>query len=133
MMYLKKISASIYSPAYAADWHENSKFKEGDVGKFVKSSLRSAEQNAGYWSVIIPQVVEQLEARGTEFPVGFEKEDVIHGLLHKLFLTTEFMGERVTISTAKLTKEQFTEFYEKIAKWYAESFYKELKMPEKQI
>lgn len=132
-MFLKKISAGLFAPAYTSDWNENSKIEEGSVGKFIKSSLRSAEQANGYFGVIIPQIVEQLDARGQEWPTGFEKEDVVHALMHRLFLTTvDFMGVQVTISTSKMNKEEFTEFYERIAEWYSTTFLVELIMPQKE-
>jgi len=130
-MFLSKTAPNTYRAIYNEDISKDNEIKIGSVGRWTKSSLRSIEQNRGYWAVIIPQIIRQLDARGTQFPIGFEKEDVVHGLLHKLFLTAEFMGKEITISTAKLSKDQTSEYWERISLWYAETFQEELIMPKK--
>lgn len=102
-------------------------------------STISWRQHKGYRGIILPQILEAIESEGLfRFPEEYHKRqklEVIHHFLKRMFLNTVIDSKigkfEFETSTAGMTKDQTSQYWESIAKWYAETFKKELKMPEK--
>lgn len=130
-------------PFDRAEYFNDISFFEGqEVLVVIKSvSHTTAQQIRGYRGIIIPQVLEAIEKEGLfRFPEEYtqrEKKEVVHQFLKKRFLHTsvdtkigEFEFEK---STADLNKSEVERYWEDIAKWFSETFFMELKMPEKEL
>lgn len=77
---------------------------------------RTLAQNRWYWSIVVPVFGDW---------TGYEKDEA-HAVLKSLFLKVEKTlptGEVLEVpgSTAKLTKEEFSEYCERVARFLAEN------------
>lgn len=89
------------------------KFKEGThvfvtVEKITKRKMRSVEQNAYYWGIVIKILCEE---------IGYSKDEM-HDALRMKFLTYEnVQGLPTTLSTTQLSTIEFEAYLEQIRRW----------------
>src|ERR1035441_563551 len=99
---------------------------------------RTNPQNAYYWGVVIPHVLEGLKELGHEC----ETNDEAHEIVKKLFLkpkgkrkrlVNKMTGEYIYIvperSTAKLTNIELAELIDKVIMWASEFLNIEIPLP----
>lgn len=88
-----------------------------------RASKRSLQQNAYYWSCVVPQVRQGLRDAGyNEVKTAADAHDIIKHLFLKKEMRSEKNDDVITIagSTAELTTVQFMELIEDVVKWAAE-------------
>lgn len=96
-------------------------------GKFLMKiedkSKRSLSQNSYYWACVVPLVKQGLRDVGyDEIRTNEDAHEVLKYMFLKKQIGSKHTGEviELTGSTAKLTKEMFSEFLENVWKWSAE-------------
>lgn len=129
-------------PYDKADYYDVLSFYEDEDAKITIESISkaSAAWHRGYRGVILPQVLEIIEAEGLfKFPEEYkrrQKLNVIHHWLKRMFLNTSIdtkVGKfEFEVSTAEINQKQSSEYLESIVKYIAETFGVALKMPEPQ-
>ena len=86
---------------------------------------RSQSQNAYYWGVVLPYVLEAVNNEGNEWSL-----DELHEFLKNEFLkefktiiidSTE-RKHRIIKGTSELDTKEFTDYIDKIVRWSAEQF-----------
>ena len=92
--------------------------------KTENKNKRSGSQNAYYWAVVIPIILEHLREAGYD---EIRTPNDVHEILKYKFLRKQIpndQGEYVEMlgSTAQLSKKEFGEYVDAICKWVGESF-----------
>lgn len=77
-----------------------------------RKNIRSNNQNAMYWGLILPTIANDL---------GYTSDE-LHSVFKRMFLPRKYItikGKRKLVdpTTTKLTTQQFTEYIEKILVW----------------
>ena len=111
-------------------WQSTAKLKacmgELPAGRYMvtvhAANRRSLPQNAYYWAVVVPMVLDGL--RGAGWGEIKPPEDD-HDILKYRFLTTRMRNQDGVVlerikSTSELSKSEFNEYLEQIAQWAAE-------------
>lgn len=101
-----------------------------------KNKKRTNPQNAYYWGVVVPIIRDLLVSFGNEWI----DNDYSHEYLKEMFLEKSMIflpinGEldkaaEISLSTTKLTTEEFSQYIEKIKHWSAEEFGIDIPDPE---
>lgn len=114
--------------------------KEIEVIVKKKKRRRSLDQNAYYWSAVIPGIVQGLIDLGHELMYGNEAHHYgIHEFLKNKFLDngkdladTNGVMIRIPPSTRMLTKLEFMHYLELVIKWAAEDLNTVIPLPNKE-
>jgi uncharacterized protein YegL len=91
--------------------------------KAEKKDKRSLSQNAYYWKIVVPMVLDGLQDAGYNVKTKFQSHEIMKELFLSEDIVNETTGERLTTitrSTADLNKEQFNKFFEEIWRWASE-------------
>lgn len=95
---------------------------------------RTLPQNKYYWSCVVPMVREGLRDAGyNDIETPEDTHEVIKAIFLKKTISNGIDEIPIVGSTAKLTKEEFTDFIEKIAQWCSEYLLFALPMPNQQM
>jgi hypothetical protein len=90
-------------------------FKNGDriwisVGRLSDKKIRSIESNNYYWGVVVHMLSQE---------TGYEKDEMHEALKLKFLQWEPLEGIPTTVSTTKLSSDQFAEYIERIKRWAA--------------
>ena len=104
-----------------------------------KKKYRTTSQNAYYWSVVVPLILEEFVNLGNDLQVGNkEHTELVHGMLKGMFLQAKEVrdSEGVLIklppTTRDLTTFEFMEYLEKVCQFAAERLQLVIPAPETQ-
>jgi hypothetical protein len=97
------------------DSYIQNEFKEGDriwisVGRLSDKKIRSVEANNYYWGVVVHML---------SLETGYEKDEMHEALKLKFLQWEPLEGIPTTVSTSKLSSDQFAEYVERIKRWAA--------------
>jgi len=104
-----------------------------------KKKHRTPSQNAYYWAVVVPLILEEFVNLGNDLQVGNKEHiDLIHDMLKGMFLEAKEVvdADGVAIKLPPTTKDlstvQFMEYLEKVCQFAAERLQLVIPEPETQ-
>ncbi len=104
-----------------------------------KKKHRTPSQNAYYWAVVIPLILEEFVNLGNDLQVGNKEHiELVHDMLKGMFLEAKEVVDadgvaiKLPPTTKDLTTVQFMEYLEKVCQFAAERLQLVIPEPETQ-
>jgi bifunctional DNA-binding transcriptional regulator/antitoxin component of YhaV-PrlF toxin-antitoxin module len=104
-----------------------------------KKKHRTTSQNAYYWAVVVPLILEEFVNLGNNLQVGNKEHiELVHGMLKDMFLPAKEVtdADGVAIKLPPTTKDlstfEFMEYLEKVCQFAAERLQLVIPAPEMQ-
>lgn len=128
---MKKNSISLYSRVVdgrlekkiSQTLNDNLNLLNGKIAKITieeSKVRRSLRQNAYYWGVVIPCIINEINSYGNDFNAEemhiFIKNNIIKDMRETVVMPDGTIYEKIR-STRKLTKVEFSDYIEKLKKW----------------